>query len=175
MTANRGLRYPEGTAIGNTMHTRIKELAEDVDSQFQAVKVEVIGRQFHQQAHAGGQFTNSGSDFAFGQQTISIPTGTEIIEIHAGNHGSSSANAAAYFYLQVMNNAGTWISIATSRVHNNAVPATGLGACLTSTVGMNELGPVSSSQVRLIINVDASGSAIYLGPTHYTLVYKRVN
>lgn len=34
-TANRGLRYPEGTTPGNQMHTRIKELAEDVDSKLQ--------------------------------------------------------------------------------------------------------------------------------------------
>lgn len=28
---SKGLRYPEGVVIGNTIHTKIKELAEDVD------------------------------------------------------------------------------------------------------------------------------------------------
>lgn len=34
-TTNRGLRYPEGVALGNTMHTQIKNLADDVDAKFQ--------------------------------------------------------------------------------------------------------------------------------------------
>lgn len=32
-TANRGLRYPESTVLANTLHTQIKNLADDVDAQ----------------------------------------------------------------------------------------------------------------------------------------------
>lgn len=31
-TTSKGLRYPEGTVLGNTLHTRIKELADDADA-----------------------------------------------------------------------------------------------------------------------------------------------
>lgn len=32
-TTNRALRYPEGTVLANTLHTHIKNLADDVDAQ----------------------------------------------------------------------------------------------------------------------------------------------
>ena len=32
-TTSKGLRYPEGTVLGNTLHTRIKELADDTNTQ----------------------------------------------------------------------------------------------------------------------------------------------
>lgn len=32
-TTNRALRYPEGTVLSNTLHTQIKNLADDVDAQ----------------------------------------------------------------------------------------------------------------------------------------------
>ena len=32
-TTSKGLRYPEGTVLGNTLHTRIKELADDTNAQ----------------------------------------------------------------------------------------------------------------------------------------------
>jgi hypothetical protein len=31
-TTSKGLRYPEGTVLGNTLHTRIKELADDTNA-----------------------------------------------------------------------------------------------------------------------------------------------
>ena len=32
-TTSKGLRYPEATVLGNTLHTRIKELADDMNTQ----------------------------------------------------------------------------------------------------------------------------------------------
>lgn len=32
-TTSKGLRYPEGTVLANTLHTRIKELADDANTQ----------------------------------------------------------------------------------------------------------------------------------------------
>lgn len=174
-TTSRNLRYPEGTAIGNQMHTRIKELADDTTTQLNALKIEIVGRQNVQQAHGGGAFSNSGTDFAYGTQTLTIPTGTEIIDVFAHVNASSTANAAAYHYLQARTAGGSWFNLDSHRAHNNVAPYTDVGATMFGSTSPSELGNPASFQIRMVINVDAGGSALTLGPTHFNATYKRVN
>lgn len=174
-TTSRNLRYPEGTALGNQMHTRIKELADDTTTQLNALKIEVLGRQNIQQAHSGGTFSNSGTDFPYGLQTLTIPTGTEIIDLFAHVNASATANAAAYHYLQVRTASGSWFNLDAHRAHNNVAAYTDVGATMFGTTSPSELGNPTTFQVRMVINVDVGGAALTLGPTHYNAVYKRVN
>lgn len=174
-TTTRSLRYPEATVLANTLHTQIKNLADDVTTQLNAVKVEIVGRELVQQLHGGGTFSNSGSDFPFGLYTLTIPSGTEIIDLFASGNASAAANGACYWYLQCRPASGLWFNVDSSRCHNNAVPATNLSPQLWGSTTPAELGSPATFQVRLVVNVDAGGSAVSAGPFHLNAVYKRVN
>lgn len=56
-TTNRGLRWPDATSSSNQLHTRIRELAEDVDTKFQFPNVRYHMRSAGESIPTGAWYT----------------------------------------------------------------------------------------------------------------------
>lgn len=166
-TPNLGLRYPESTVLANTLHTQIKNLADDVDAKLPYLKF--LGSTWWTGVGAenGGSFQNNGTDsYAYVPPTRnSIPAGTKVINVTCDIPARAGANAACYWYLCGQWETGeTFIIQPGIRKHNGGDQFMAMGFVTTGwvyTSGHTQFKPY------VAINVDTGGVGVQGGQGNF--------
>lgn len=149
-TSPKGLRYPEATTEARTLHTRIKELADDVNTVFTTQDTRLTGLESKttttqnnlnanglvvgRYGHCAGVFTHSPNDGVI--RTISqhidyfyIPYTATRVMISMMSTAFAAVNAAGAWYPLVSLNTGgvNWQGMGEYATHNQTQPAIDLG------------------------------------------------
>lgn len=184
-TTTKGLRYPEATVLGNTLHTRIKELADDAnsalvsrDSRFDALdtktnatNADLALRGMPISRHGGTKAPNSNIPNDSVPRTIwdvysltTVPSNARTVHVSISCYTHVVANAQNWFKPMFSgNNGGTWESFFQSvdyaNCHNNANAALNLGFSVSSVFNMI---PYRGQACAIAVNAhNDSGSAAW--------------
>lgn len=191
-TNPKGLRYPEPTTEARTLHTQIKNLADDAngvlvshDSRFTALDTktnvtdsELVNRNtvLGRYGHCAGVFTHLPNDGVL--RTVSqhtdqffVPATATRAIVSMSNTAYSNTNAAGAWYPLVSFTPGgtNWIGMAEFLVHNQVQPALDLGFRTTMEFNVESYDNVWGS-VALNGYCDApSGDWIIVGPLRWSV------
>lgn len=168
-TSPKGLRYPEPTALARTLHTQIKNLADDMNAALVAQDVRLLaldnktdatntvvnnqtGMVLARYGNAAGVFTHSPNDG--GLRTINqhtdqfyIPTNAKVLVVSFENTAFATANAAGAWYplVSLTTGGGNWIGLGEYVTHNQAQPGIDLGFnCVHQVDVRNNVGNFGS-------------------------------
>ncbi len=169
-TSKLGLRYPEGTVQANTLHTHIKNLADDVDAKLPTLKK--LGEAWWQSiGPQTSPFGNNGTDvYAYVPGSRQgIPAGSKMMQIHFDTRCRAQANAACYWGLCGQWETGAQFGIITGvRRHNGGDQYADTGCTITGWVdvaGHTEFKPYA------VINVDSGGVGMWPGIANFHAFY----
>lgn len=185
-TSPKGFRYPEPTTEARTLHTTIKDLADDVtdvfiehDDRLDVMDTSLGGKgvPIGRVGYRAGTLTNSPNDWierTIHQATyvILIPNNAVTAHVSMSASATCAGNAAVYWKpLVSINNTGSWTQLSSPDLlsHNQGQPALDIGFEVSGVVNVVA---GRGNYIALAVNsyVD-SGSAgwVYSGYLQYTV------
>lgn len=195
-TTSKGFRYPEGVVVGNTIHTKIKELAQDIDSSLTSRDTRLNGldtktdntnntlnvRGLPVSRHAGygvaaANLPNNDAVYTVHSMTnlAIVPSGarTAIVSMHMPGH--CVANAQAHWDPLASFGGSGWISMFASgyiSVHNQAQPAINMGFSVTSAF---DVRPHVGGYFGVALNAfndTGSGAWVHVGYLNWSVTFQ---
>jgi hypothetical protein len=172
----RGLRYPEATVLANTLHTQIKNLADDVQEEFDGLvipaptpQLTILSQGMDISSHLTAVASNTASDVTVWQVSgIGIPAGARIVK--GGMEYRTRAGANAALYAKLLFNFGLgWIQLGLTRFHNSG-DSYMAGTGLLQADYMVPAGATSFS-MAINLNVDSGGVAFSTYPAGYSYTF----
>lgn len=180
-TTSKGLRYPEPSVLGNTLHTRIKELAEDANgvlvtdtARIAALEntVNIRGLPITRHGSHLPTSTNLPNNDAWQtthlvQNIVVIPATAVTVHVSMKVSAHCVVNAQAHWDPQISLNNGSvsWLKLAPSNLtsHNQAQPALNMGFAVS---GIFDVQAARGQTIALALNGKndvGSGAWVHVG------------
>lgn len=195
-TTSKGLRYPEATVLGNTLHTRIKELADDMntqlvsrdtrfdglDSKTNTTNATLATRGLPISRHSGYRAADTNlpnnstaytTHFATNLVTVPANSRTAVVSMHMPAH--CVANAQCHWNPLVSFGASGWMSMFGSgyvTVHNQGQPAINMGFAVSSVFDVRSRIGTNFGIAMDAHNDASSGAWIHLGYIKWSLTFQ---
>jgi hypothetical protein len=195
-TTTKGLRYPEANVLGNTLHTRIKELADDMnaalvsrDTRFDGLDTKtnttntvLAARGLPISRHNGWVATSTNlpnNSSVYTTHLVSnpmiVPTGARVAVVSMQCNSRCETNAQMHWQPCVNFNAGwigLWGNTAYASVHNQGQPALNMGFAVTAAFDVRDrVGQYTSLAVNAH-NDTGSGAWIHIGYMSWSVTFE---
>lgn len=196
-TTTKGLRYPEATVLGNTLHTRIKELADDMNTQLvsrdtrfdgldtktNATNADLALRGMPIARYGGTKAANSNIPNDSAVRTIwdlyslaTVPSNARTVQVSISCFTHCVVNAQNWFKPMFSgNNGGTWLSLFASvdyaNCHNNANASLNMGFAVSSIFDMV---PYRGQTAAIAVNAhndSGSGAWVHAGYMQWSVLF----
>lgn len=159
-TTSRGLRYPEGTVLANTLHTQIKNLADDINPIL--LEHDIRGLPLTRYGGASPRLTQSPNDnvertIHIVQNIAAIPSNAVTAHVSMSVGAQAAANAQCWWKPMFSgNNGSTWFFLYNVTAgngyvnsHNQSQPAINLGFAVS---GVFDVRSYRGGQLALAVN-----------------------
>jgi hypothetical protein len=196
-TTSKGLRYPEATVLGNTLHTRIKELADDMNSQLvsrdtrfdgldtktNATNADLALRGMPISRYGGTKTPNTNIPNDSVPRTIwdvyslaTVPSNARTVQVSISCFTHCVANAQNWFLPMFSgNNGSTWESLFGNlqyyACHNNANTSLNMGFSVSSIFNMV---PYRNQTAAIAVNAhndSGSGAWVHAGYMQWSVLF----
>lgn len=195
-TTSKGLRYPEATVLGNTLHTRIKELADDMNTQLVSrdtrfdgldtktnatnTLLNARGLPISRHSGFGATGTNLPND-AIARTThymmnlVTVPSGarTAVVSMHLPAH--CVTNAQCHWNPLASFGGSGWMSMFGSgyiSVHNQGNTAVNMGFSVASVFDVRSYVGTNFGVAMDAHNDTGSGAWIHVGYLSWSLAFQ---
>lgn len=195
-TTTKGLRYPEATTLGNTLHTRIKELADDANTQLTSrdtrldgldtktntTNATVLNRGLILSRHGSSlaAVTNvPNNDAAYTTHSLSpamtVPAGARTALVSMGLAAHCVTNAQVHWQPGIstpaLGGVGLFASISYIAVHNQANTQMNMGFHASSLIDMRSSVGQNLSLFVNAYNDSGSGAWVHAGYLVWTVSF----
>ena len=197
-TTTKGLRYPEANVLGNTLHTRVKELADDTNAAFvsrdtrfdnldtktNATNADLALRGMPIARLGGTKAPNSNMPNDSAERTIwdvysltTVPSNARTVMVSINCNTHCVTNAQNWFkpmFSGINGVGGDWVNLfggTTVNVHNNGNTSLNMGFSVSSVINMV---PYRGQLCAIAVNAfndTGSGAWVHAGYMQWSVLF----
>ena len=195
-TTTKGLRYPEANVLGNTLHTRVRELAEDMNTQLSSRDTRFDGldtktnntntvlnarglpiARYSGYGATGTNLPNSGVAYTthYMANLAIVPAGSRVAVVSMHMPAHNVANAQSWWNPLASFGGSGWMSMFASgyiAVHNQSNPAMNMGFSVTSAFDVRSYIGTYFGVAMDAHNDPGSGAWTHVGYLNWSVTFE---